>query len=121
MELQLTGLIMSVMLSLAATIVSSLILFNLKGMAARIVRLEDGQQRLADRKSECQRDFVSAEQWVRSETYTRSKLDRVTASMASLAASIKVVERMPEIAGNIAREIARANLAAKKNQGESNG
>ena len=58
-------------------------------------------------KIDCTREFVPAENWIRSETYTRQKLDQVGERMAELAAAIRLAEKMPEIAGNMARAIVR--------------
>jgi len=101
MEPQLILLILSASLGFAGTVVSSMVLFNLRSMNARLTVLEADHKKVAQRKTECQRDFVSSEQWVRSETYTRNKLDRVNDTLASLSSRFDVVEKLPDICGNM--------------------
>lgn len=106
MELQLAIVIISALLGAAGTIISTLVLFNLRSMVQRIDALEQSHRLLSERRADCQRDFVSTEQWVRSESTTRTKLDTLIQSFATLQGNLKVVEQLPQIAGNIAREVA---------------
>lgn len=102
------------LLSAAAVLIGGLVLYNLKSLKCyidkldrRMGELEAEQKRLAERKQECQRDFVSSESWIRSESFTRSKLDSIAEAVGKLAGSLKVVEQMPQICGQIARDIIR--------------
>jgi len=56
-------------------------------------------------KTDCQRQFVPAENFIRSEAYTRQKLDGIAESVAALHGSLKVVEKLPEIIGNVVKEL----------------
>lgn len=106
--------VFGLLLSAAAALIGSLVLWNLRMLTKqlsdqekRIDRIEVEQRHLSERKSDCQRDFVSSEQWIRSEAYTRSKLDKIAESVGNLAGSLKVIEQMPRICGQIARDIVR--------------
>lgn len=58
-------------------------------------------------RQNCQQDFVSAEQFVRNESYTRKKLDDISNQVSQLAGSLKIVEQMPAILGQIATNIVK--------------
>ena len=112
--------VFGLLLSAAAALVGALVLWNLRTLCKRLDavdrrmnKLEGEQKLLAGRKENCQRDFVSSEAWIRSETYTRQKLDKIAESVATLAGSLKVVEQMPQICGQIARDIIREMKAGK--------
>ena len=97
------------LLSAAAAVIGSLVLYNLKTLKCyidkldkrmdkfdnRIERIETEHKRLAARKEACQIEFVSAENWIRSESFTRRKLDHIAESVGNLAGSLKVIEQMP--------------------------
>ena len=112
--MSLVGIVLSAVLGLAATIIGGLVLYNLKGLKCyidkldeRMDRLESRQQALSTHKQDCQREFVSAEAWIRSESFTRRKLDGIAEAVAKLAGSMKVIEQMPQICGQIASGIAK--------------
>jgi len=104
--------IFGILLSAAAALIGALVLWNLRlllkrldGIDNRLDAVEAEQKGLIDRKSNCQRDFVSSEQWIRSERYTRDKLEAVAGTLSRLEGKFLVIEKLPEICGNIAREI----------------
>jgi len=104
--------IFGILLSAAAALIGLLVLWNLRMLAKRLDehdrrldRIEIEQKSLAGRKEDCQQEFVNSEQWIRSEGYTRAKLDKIAESVSSLAGSLKVIEQMPKICGQIARDI----------------
>lgn len=74
------------------------------------------QNTMANCKTDCHREFVPSESFVRSEAYTRHKLDDLVKVISDLASSVRLAEKMPEIAGNIAREIAKQ---VNKNSGDT--
>jgi len=102
------------LLSAAATLISSMVLYNLQTLKQRMDRIEIEQDRLIARKEKCQVQFVDVEQWIRSETYTRRKLDTIAESVSALAANLKIVEQMPQICGGIARDIIREMKGVSK-------
>ena len=60
---------------------------------------------MAKCKNDCDRNFVSAEQFVRSESYTRDLLKDQTKQITELAGSLKIVEQLPNLIGSIVRQI----------------
>jgi hypothetical protein len=109
--------LITTIISAAATLVGGLILWNLNKLNENIKLLSDrqnGQDRelgiLKDRlsvcKQDCDRQTVSKEDWVRSEGYTRQLLERLSTGMSRMEGSIQIIERIPEICGKIAREVA---------------
>lgn len=93
--------IITIILSAAATLIGSLVLWNLNTLKDRVAAVEIEQRRYAAQKTECQREFVTAEQFVRSEAYTRQKLDDIVASLSEIVGNQKVVEQLPNICGKI--------------------
>lgn len=105
------------------SLVGGLIVFYLRsikqfldGMGARLDKQDnriDASQaevnRLARQFATCkidsQREFVTAESFIKSESYTRKKLDKIAESFAALEGQLKVVEQLPKIVGQITREV----------------
>jgi uncharacterized Zn finger protein len=97
-------------LSSAAGIISGLVLYNLTGIrealnqqAADISGIKD---RLSNCKIDCDRNTVSKEDWVREIGYSRQLQERQIREMAEIRASLNIIDKLPEIAGQIARNIA---------------
>jgi len=114
---QIVGIILSAVLGFASTVVSSLVLFTIKNLTERITAVEFTQKALIERKIDCQRDFVSSENWVRSETYTRAKMDAVLQELQRISQSAVFSEKMPEIASAIADAVTRAVLRSENERG----
>jgi biotin operon repressor len=74
----------------------------------RIDEVEKLGNQLAKCQVECTRNYVSKEDWVRSEALTRQKLGEVAETLARINGKLDVVEQLPNITGKIAREIAIA-------------
>ncbi len=108
---QILGILLSVILGGAATICSSMVLFNLRSMSRRIEKVETIQAAMANQfiacKVDCDRNTVSKEDWVRSEGYTRRGIDKVSKQLAELDGKLTVVEKLPEICERIARGVAK--------------
>jgi len=118
-----TSAILGYIFGAILTLVNGLILFNLKKLSSEIeetkTEIKNSNRRieiLEQRKSDCQRDFVSAEAWVRDSAYTRQKLDQLLESVASLTGSLKVIEQMPQICGQIAREAVQQTIKAMRDK-----
>ncbi len=106
--------ILLIVISLAGSIISGLVLFNLQAINSRQIKLEGRQDQLekdmkllAAKPAECVRDFTSKEDWVRSEGYTRKELKEITIMLARMEGKLNVTEKLPEIAGQIAREVVK--------------
>ena len=104
--LEVLGITLSVILGAAATICSSMVLFNLRSMTRRIEKVETAQAAIADHKSECRRDFVDKVDYIRAVTSLEGKMTKLIEATSEITGSMKVmIEQMPQICGSIAREI----------------
>jgi len=63
--------------------------------------------RLAECRTDCSQNYVSAENFLRETGYTRRALNEVTTGLANLDGKLTVVEHLPEISGDIARQVVR--------------
>jgi len=59
-------------------------------------------------KIDCQRTTVSKEDWVRSEGYTRTELKQISQAIANLSGKLEVTAKLPEICGQLAKQIVQA-------------
>lgn len=102
--------VLAILLSAAATIIGMLVLFYLKSLSRRLETTENDVSHIRRDfmtcKIDCDRNNVNKEDWVRSEAFTRNKLDGVAATLNRMEGKLDIVEKIPQIAGNIAREIA---------------
>jgi hypothetical protein len=98
-------------------IIGSLIIVNLSSIKKHLyainARLDNQDSRIthldnrfSQCKIDCDRNTVSKEDWVRSEAFTRDKLDKLAATLNRMDGKLDIVEKIPQIAGSIAREIA---------------
>ncbi len=92
---------LSVILGGAATICSSMVLFNLRSMSRRIDKLEAAHVEMATQfiacKVDCDRNTVSKEDWVRSEGYTRRGLDKLSQQLARMDGKLSVKGEVAEL------------------------
>ncbi len=102
----------------AIVVVGSLIAVNLrsikhcvKGVDNRVTKaegkVESVQSNFAACKVDCERTFVPKEAFLRETGFQRRSLDNLTAGMNRLEGKMTVVEQLPQISGNIAREIVK--------------
>lgn len=109
--------VLSVIVGGCLTTVGALIVFNLRSikkcitaLGQRITKQEDNVTQITRDmtacKIDCDRQNVSKEDWVRSDAFTRDKLDKVAGTLSRMEGKLQVVDKLPEICGNIAREIA---------------
>lgn len=101
-------------------IVGMLIVLNLRSIKNSLAsidkRLDGHEERIATIEQDHRDDIrnsVDKEDWVRSEAYTRNKLDRLNVSLNRIEGKLQVVEKLPEVSGAIAREIVK-ELTRKK-------
>jgi len=62
---------------------------------------------MRDCKVDCERSFVSAELFLRETGYTRRSMETLTASVSRIEGKLTVVEKLPQICGDISREIVK--------------
>jgi septal ring factor EnvC (AmiA/AmiB activator) len=124
--------LITTILSAAAALVGGMILWNLNKLNENIRNLADrqtGQEKelglIRDRMSTCRaehdrilsatlqdldREKVSKEDWIRSEAYTRAKIDGFGTSLATIAANVESLKQLPH---QIAVAVREAVTAAK--------
>ena len=112
--------IFGIILSAAATLIGLLVLWNLRMLAkqlagheARIVGIEAEQKRLAERKAECQQEFVPIGQFLRESGYTRKRLDEAIEVLRGLMGKLEVLAQLPQIAGQIASQTVKEMMSIK--------
>jgi len=97
-------------------IVGSLIVVNLRaiksvvnGLASRLNQQDSKIGLVAteakDCKVDCERRFVATELFLRETGYHRRAIEQLTASVNRIEGKLTVVEQLPQIAGQIAREV----------------
>ena len=101
-------------------IVGSLIVLNLRSIKKCLAgidrRLDGHEERIATIEQDHRDDIrssVSKEDWVRSEAFTRNKLDRLSVTLSRIEGKLQVVEKLPEVSGAVAREIVKELIQAK--------
>lgn len=110
---------------LFAGLVGALVVLNLQSLKASITKLADQQRsdiariettqkihgeeirQLSERRQLCQQDFVGKVEYIRSANTIEESVKELTKSVAELNGSMKVIERMPQICGAIARDIVK--------------
>ena len=104
--------IFGILLSAAAALIGVLVLWNLKMLVKRldaqeirINKIEARQETINLRKETCQQEFVSGELFLRETGFQRRAIENLSASMNRLEGNLKVIEKLPEISGEIARKI----------------
>ena len=68
-------------------------------------------------KVDCERSFVRDESFLRETGFLRRSMDTLTQSVNRMEGSLRVVEKLPQICGDISREIVKE----MKNGGDSHG
>jgi len=115
--------------------VGSLIIFNLRSIKGcvrsftqRVDRHETKLEKVGEKlntvntefarcKVDCERSFVNSEIFLRETGYTRRSIQSLTESVNRMEGSLRVVEKLPQICGDISREIVKE----MKNGGDSHG
>jgi len=96
--------ILGMVLSAAASMISALVLFNLRQLNSRLDKVESDQKLLAARKVECQQEFISTGQFLRESGYTRQRLDQAIEVIKCLEGKVNIIEQLPNIVGRIVAE-----------------
>ena len=130
--------IISTIISAAAALVGGMILWNLNKLNETIKSVGDRlslqeretgilKDRLAVCRQECdtksslivqevEREKVSKEDWIRSEAYTRSKIDGFGTSLATISASMNFIERLPLLIASTVRSTVEAIKGGKPSE-----
>ncbi len=105
-------------LGLLLTVITGLIAWYLRSINSSLItistRIDEQDEKINALektyllcKQNCQQEFVTAEQFVRNESYTRQKLDAIANGVSILSGQMKIIEQMPNIAGQIASNIVK--------------
>ena len=111
----------------AIVVVGALIVLNLRsikhcvqGVDQRVNKTEDNvksiQLGFSACKVDCERSFVDKERFLRETGFARRTLENVTATINRLEGKLTVVEKLPQIVGDISRSIVK-----EMNNGVKNG
>ena len=99
------------LLSTAGVIIGSLVLLNLRSLItrmnsfdARITSVETRQAKLTDRFTD---KFVDKIDYIRNVNKQEKTLDSLVRMVSEMKGLMKAIEQMPQICGNIAREIVK--------------
>lgn len=114
-------------------IVGSLIILNLRAIKTgqnkfvervekQDARIEKTQNKVSDVgrefaecKVDCERNFVNSELFLRETGYTRRSIESLSQSVNRIEGTLLVVEKLPQIYGDISREIAKEMKNGGKN------
>ena len=99
-----------IVISSIATLCSGLVLWNFRELSERITKVETDHKdfllRFANCKQDCDRCFVDKEDFLREAGFSRDKLDQMSNTLSRLEGKLQVTEKLPDICGRIAGEIA---------------
>ena len=110
--------IVAVLVGGCLAIVGSLIVFNLRSIKQCLQKNREDvkkpqndvrvlQTNFAGCKIDCDRTFVTSEHFLRETGFTRRTLESLTATVNRLEGKLTVVEKLPQICGDISREIVK--------------
>ena len=109
--------VLTIALSAAATIISSLVLYKLTSLDKRIEKHDSDirqlERKMAECKIDCDRSNVSKEDWVRSEGYKRQEIKGFGDVLNRIEGKLCIIEQLPDIIGNTVR--ASISLSKGKN------
>ena len=98
-------LVMGCVLSLAASIISGLVLGNFRMLGKRQDRAELRLITLEQQHADYQRDFVNKVDYIRSTTSLERSITKLLVTVGEIRGTMKAIEQMPNICGAIVREI----------------
>jgi hypothetical protein len=93
------------LISMYASVMTTLVLFNLRSMNQQIRSNTDDIKLLMKQKDQCRQDFVDKVDFIRSYTSIESTMKKLVESVSEIKGVMKAVEEMPKICGSVAREI----------------
>jgi len=119
--------VFAILLSGAAALIGGLVLLNLRqlkhSLGKQEQRVENARaavttltKEMSVCKVDCERSFVSAELFLRETGLARRTMENLTTSISRMEGTLTVVEKIPQICGDITRAvISEMNNGAKKN------
>ena len=116
--------ILSIIISAAVALVTGMVLLYLRTISqqsvsqnTRIDAIENDQKEAAKRKDQCRQDFVDKVDYIREVTKLESTQTEMLKVLSEIKGSLTVIEKLPEICGNIASEVVKEmkQLEAQKN------
>lgn len=110
--------IIAMVFGLILTALGTLIAWNLQAIkesqTKMFVRLDSQDERIGNLeksylvcRQNCLQTFVDKEDWLREAGNNREQLSQLTNTLSRMEGKMGVMEQLPAICGNIAREIAR--------------
>lgn len=91
------------------TALGTVIAWNLQAIKNRLAsqdgRIEQIERAFASCKQNCFQTFVEKEDWLREAGNNRIKLDEISTMLNQIIGKLSVTEKLPEIAGSIAKNI----------------
>ena len=98
--------------------IGTLIIINLHSIKSCITTIVDRQDRQdntirslsgnqAACKIDCERQFVTGELFLRETGFQRRAIEKLSVSVNRIEGNLKVVEKLPQISGEIARNVVR--------------
>jgi len=95
----------------AIVVVGTLIVLNLRSIKDSVGKAEGSVENLKNKqvacKVDCERTFVDKELFLRETGFARRSLENLNASVNRLDGKLTVVEKLPQICGDISREIVK--------------
>jgi len=106
--------IIATIASLFTGLVGALVIFNLQSLKAVIKDVKAKQiaqdqkiEKLIERKNTCSQDYVGKVEYIRAVNSLEDGLKELIRSVAMLNGTMKLIEKMPDICGTIARDIVK--------------
>jgi hypothetical protein len=100
--------VFGILLSAAATLIGTLVLWNFKMLEKRLdsqedrlKNLEQNQLILTKQKETCQQEFVPIGQFLRESGYTRKRLDDAIEALKGVSVKVDIVSQLPQIVSQI--------------------
>lgn len=129
--------IVAVIVGGCISVIGAMIAFNLRsikkclsGLGLRIDKQDDRIEKTRDEvialsgsmsacKIDCDRTFVNSEVFLRETGFARRTMENVTSAVNRVEGKLTVVEKLPQICGNISREIVKEMKNGAPNERQS--
>ena len=102
------------------SIIGGLLIFYLKSIKSCVSKQEDRIDKIAESQAacqkDCQRDYVDKVDFIRNVTKTEKTLDSLVKMASEIKGSMKFIEKIPQMCGEIARQITKEMKESKKSE-----